>query len=202
MIPMVAQVTTAPGAKLHLDEAGHAHCGSGDGRTITGTAIQLADANPTDLCMRCLPAIRVAADTAIRAHAGGGISNQRVRSIEALRRVRADDPHRSGAGEGHRLHRAARRPPRSGPGPPVHALRLRPDRSGPRRSQPARTHRRLTKGEPMFTIKSTSRQGVVFGHYGTFDDLATAQLVAENVARVTRLKYGSSNDLYRRAGPG
>lgn len=88
-IPMVGQVTTAPGAKLHLDETSHAHCGSGDGRIIDGTAIQLADANPSDLCLRCLPAIRVAADTAIRAHAGGGISNQRVRPIEALRRVRA-----------------------------------------------------------------------------------------------------------------
>lgn len=88
MIPMVAQVTYAPGARLHLDVAGQAHCGSGDRRTLCGTAIQLADANPADLCLRCLVAIRVAADTAIRAHAGGGISNQRVRSIEPLRRLR------------------------------------------------------------------------------------------------------------------
>lgn len=88
MIPMVAKVTTTPGARLHLDEAGHAHCGSGDGRTIDGTAIQLADANPSMLCIRCLPAIRAAADEAIRDAAGGGQSQFRRRSIEPLRRVR------------------------------------------------------------------------------------------------------------------
>lgn len=88
MIPMVGQVTTAPGAKLHFDHADRAHCNSGNAHIIAGTAIQLADANPSMLCMRCLPAIRAAADTAIRAHAGGGISNQRIRPIEPLRRLR------------------------------------------------------------------------------------------------------------------
>lgn len=85
---MVARVTTTPGARLHLDENGHAHCGSGDGRTIDGTAIQLADANPDDLCRRCLNAIRNAADEALRDAAGGGQSQFRRRSIEPLRRLR------------------------------------------------------------------------------------------------------------------
>lgn len=89
MIPMVGQVTTAPDAKLHLVDGDNGHCNAGDRRIITGTAVQLADANLDMLCRRCLVAIRVAADTAIRAHAGGGISNQRVRSIQPLRNLRA-----------------------------------------------------------------------------------------------------------------
>lgn len=88
MTPMVAQVTTATGARLHLDNAGNAHCGAGNGRTIATTARPLADATPELLCRRCIKAIRAAADTAIASHAGGGQSQYRVRSIEPLRRVR------------------------------------------------------------------------------------------------------------------
>jgi hypothetical protein len=87
-IPMVGQVTTAPDAKLHLINGDNGHCNAGDRRIITGTAIQLADANPDMLCRRCLVAIRAAADEELRNAAGGGRSQYRQRSVEPLRRVR------------------------------------------------------------------------------------------------------------------
>lgn len=88
MSPMVAQVTTAPGARLHLDNAGNAHCGAGTGRTIATTARQLADATAERLCQRCIKAIRAAADQAIANHAGGGRSQYRTASIAPLQKLR------------------------------------------------------------------------------------------------------------------
>jgi hypothetical protein len=84
----VAKVTHTKGARLHLDNAGHATCGSGRGRTIATTARPLADADHTQLCRRCLPALRAAADIQIADHAGGGRSQYRTRGTAALQRVR------------------------------------------------------------------------------------------------------------------
>lgn len=84
----VAKVTHTTGARLHLTTAGHAHCGSGRGRTIATTEKALADANPANLCRRCLPAIRTAADTQIADYAGGGHSQYRTRGTRALQQVR------------------------------------------------------------------------------------------------------------------
>lgn len=88
MVPQVAKVTTATGARLHLDNAGNAHCGAGNGRTIATTAKPLADANADMLCRRCIKAIRAAADKAIADFAGGGNSQYRTRSIAPLQRLR------------------------------------------------------------------------------------------------------------------
>jgi len=90
MVTTVAKVTTSKGARLHLDNAGNAHCGAGNGRTIATTSKPLADANPDMLCRRCLPAIRAAADTEIRNAAGGGQSQYRTRSTQPLRNLRAE----------------------------------------------------------------------------------------------------------------
>lgn len=89
MTPMVAKVTTATGARLHLDNSGNAHCGAGNGRTIATTARPLADAEASMLCIRCIKAIRAAADTAIANHAGGGNSQYRTASIAPLQKLRA-----------------------------------------------------------------------------------------------------------------
>lgn len=88
MVPMVAKVTTATGARDHYDVAGNAHCGAGNGRTLATTTKPLADANPELLCRRCIKAIRAAADEAIADASGGGRSQYRGRSIEPLRRIR------------------------------------------------------------------------------------------------------------------
>lgn len=43
----------------------------------------------------------------------------------------------------------------------------------------------------MYTIKSTAPGGIVLGHYGTFDSLATAQRIAGNVTRLARHDYNT-----------
>lgn len=87
MTAIVAPVTTAPTAKLHLDIKGRAHCGAGD-RVILDKSGPLCDATVDQLCKRCLKAIRAAADDDIRA-AGGGNSYYRDRNrlakLQALR---------------------------------------------------------------------------------------------------------------------
>jgi hypothetical protein len=90
MTAYVATVTATKAAKLHLDIAGRAQCGTrGDIRLEGNKALaELTTTDADQLCKRCLNAIRHELDREIAQAAGGGQSQQRRASIENLRALR------------------------------------------------------------------------------------------------------------------
>lgn len=55
--PNVGPVTTRPGARLHLDVLGRAHCGAGTGRILAPSA-PLDETHRGRLCRRCVRRVR------------------------------------------------------------------------------------------------------------------------------------------------